>query len=266
MFLILRGYVNKQNYTPSSARAIQTAGPYDIDIFKYADFYHKLIIRLNNSYPNQVKVCFVTYDNTSDEYIKRIEREFRPFNITLASESKSNQFSTVCNALHNSPFATSREDEFFLILRSDILMTDTFIDRICTYPFHQKKNLLYTACRDRKIDWTRKYEKITPIANHVDVFHGFYSLILTEVRKWMCQGHLHAHQIHDKFAVQPIFDIEKTKWLDDRQAMIDYMEKGMIRHLYSTWSGYNSTYFIHDKYIDYKVKMDKIKQEWIRRQ
>lgn len=259
MFLILRGYVNKKNYIPSSARKLSVSDSYNIDIFQYAEFYHKLITELNKYYPRQVKVCFVTYDTTGDEYLKRIEKEFNPFHISLTSETKSNQFSTVCNALHNNVFTTSNEDEFFLILRSDILMTDNLIDKICTYPFHQKKNLLYTICQDREIDWSREYKSVTPVTNHVDILHGFYSLILPEVRKWMCVGHVHAHQIHHKFGVQPMYDIEKTKWLDTKQAMIDYMERGMIKPLYSTWSGYDTTYFIHDKYIDYKKRKESKK-------
>lgn len=261
MFLVLRGHLNKR-YTPYSARA-KTIGDYDIDIFQYADFYHKLIIRLNNHYPNEVKLCFVTYDTTGDEYLKRVEKEFNPFNIYLASESKSNQFSTVCNALHHKPFTTCSADELILVLRSDILMTDNFIDRICTYPFHEKKNLLYTACQDRKIDWSKEYKKVTPIANHVDVFHGFYALILTEVRKWMCSGQPNAHQIHTKFGVQPIFDINKTKWLHHKEGMIDYLEYGRIKQLYSTWSGLDKTYFINEKYSDYKAREEEKKQKWL---
>lgn len=242
MKLLLRGYLKKDNYQPKSNR--KSLGSYDIDFLEYSHFYKQMIYKLTQTY-GKVDLYFSTYDTTPKKYLNKIKKEFNPKDIFLCSEVQSSQFSTVCEALHKTPFTDAGKDELIMLFRSDILMSDLLIEQLRKFKFG-RKNLLYTLCRDK--------DQQGKLANQMDIFHAFYPLILTEVRNWMCQGNASAHGIEKIFGVEPIFDINKYNWLDTKEGYDDYINKGLIKDLFSTWHGVENTYFGHEKYADFRLK------------
>ena len=245
MKLLLRGYVKKDNYQPKSKRKL--FGSYDIDFLEYSYLYKKMIDELTIRY-GEVDLYFSTYDTTPKAYLEKIEKELKPKDIFLCSEVQSSQFTTVCDALNKTPFTDAGKDELIIIFRSDILMSDLLIKKLCEFKF-SRKNLLYTLCRDKN--------KAGKLANQMDIFHAFYPLILKEVKGWMCQGHESAHGIEKIFGVEPIFDINEYSWLDTKEGYNDYIDKGLIKDIFSTWHGIENTYYGHEKYIDFKIRTMK---------
>ena len=246
MILILRGYLKKDNYIAGSTR--KKHGEYDIDFLEYANFYQDLIKQLKLK--SKVKLYFTSYESTPKKYLEKIKEDFKPEAIFLCSEEQSTQFTSVCNALHQHEITTAWHDELIMVLRSDILMTPKLINQICDFEYN-RKNLLYVLSRDKNNEGK--------IGNLIDIFHAFYPLIMPEVRRWMCQDNKTAHHIEKDSAVEPIFDIMKNDWLDKKESLKEYLEDGLIRPLYSTWSGTENTFFMNEKYMDYKVRTMKKK-------
>jgi hypothetical protein len=238
--LILRGYLKKNNYQPKSKRK-KTIEKYDIDFLEYSYFYERLLNQLKKKY--KVNLFFATYDTTPTTYLNEIKNKFDPQGIFLSQEIDSTQFSTTCDALQDKYFKETNNLTF--ILRSDILMTDLFISKLCDYEF-KNKSKLYTTCQDQGQQGN--------VLNHVDIFHACHSDVLKNITEWMCKGYPNAHFIYKYFECEPLFNIKEYNWLKG-EGWYDYIDKGLIKALYSTWSGVNDTWYINQKYKDYKESL-----------
>lgn len=249
--LILRGFLYKKNYKPGSKRS-QVYESYDIDFLEYCDLYTKLISQLEQRY--KINLFFASYSSTPNSYIKKIKKIFNPKEMLLYKEKESSQFTTVCNALNEKHFM-SDDSSLIFIIRSDLLITDLFISKLCEYNF-EDKHRLYTISQDQNQNGN--------LSNHIDIFHAFYPEILYKFINWIQKGPADkknrkdgwprtAHYICEDFNCQTLFNIKEYDWLKG-EGWYDYIDKGLIKDLYSTWSGVDNTWYKHETYKDFRLK------------
>jgi hypothetical protein len=181
--LIIRGFLYRTNWTPISTR--RRRNPlYTVDFLKCYDRYMLLIEKLRVLY--NVNLYFTTYDSTPDNHIRAIQNLMNPVDIFISPEKKSSQFTTTKTALSKLILNNYNNDNIKMLIRSDILVTDYFIDLVCKHNFI--KNILYVLCKEKN-----KGDKV------IDVFHVFYGdELLPKVQEYFSTTRIHAHHIHKK--------------------------------------------------------------------
>lgn len=131
--IILRGFLFKPNHTPYSSRRL-IAKSYNIDFFKMGiEPYIDLINKLQKKYI--VNIYFSTYDTTPSETINEIKKTFTNAEIILSPEINSYQFTTTSNALKK----INIDADFTIVLRSDLILKQKFINLICSVDYDPNK-------------------------------------------------------------------------------------------------------------------------------
>lgn len=141
--VILRGYLYKENWTPLSTRR-KSHRNYTIDFNKCIEDYEKLILSLKQKY--EVATYVTSYDNTPDCIINTIKTKLSPRAIYLHAEQNSTQFTTLTNALSLLIKDINSISEHGLILRSDLLITNKFIELIRSTKYDSKS--MYVMCQE----------------------------------------------------------------------------------------------------------------------
>jgi hypothetical protein len=182
--IIIRGFLYREYWTPLSIRKIYVKN-YTIDFLKCAEGYKKLISKLNDKY--NITLYFTTYDTTPSEILDTIKQEFNPKDIFISEEKNSSQFTTsktILSELLNNEALT-------LLIRSDIIITEKFINSIYEYDFNN--DFLYVLC----MEYGRN--KV------IDVVHIFPQTKKEAVLDYLSTPKLkHAHNIHKKIKTQTI--------------------------------------------------------------
>ena len=155
--LIIRGFLYKEDWTPISSRKERNKN-YTIDFLKCQDGYSKLISKLKEKY--DVSVYFTTYNTTPTNTIKVISKTFNPCSFFFSEERLSSQFTTSKKALDSLP---TEEGSLNILLRSDMTITDLFIEKICNFDYQKNPLALYVLCKEQ-----RNLDKV------IDVFQCFY--------------------------------------------------------------------------------------------
>jgi hypothetical protein len=119
--IIVRGHVFKKDHVPESTYKKK----YNQDFFKLIKFYKKFFLELSKKY--NIKVYFVTYDNTPKKYKNLIKEN--NWNIYTIPFPNSKQFTGTCKFLENNIDNT-------IIIRSDLIIKDTFINVINKIKFN----------------------------------------------------------------------------------------------------------------------------------
>ena len=158
--LVIRGFLYRENWTPISARRTRIKN-YTIDFFECADGYKKLIESLSKKY--EVNLYFTSYDTTPQSVINKINDDFKPKAIFISPEKNSYQFTTSCTALKQPEIGSF--DGMTILIRSDLFITNRFIDLICNTEYEENKEQLYVLCkernaRDKVIDVVQIFPKI----------------------------------------------------------------------------------------------------------
>lgn len=189
--LIIRGFLYRPNWTPISTR--KTRHPlYTIDFLKCYDRYMLLIEKLSLKY--NINLYFTTYDSTPNNHIKTIQSLMNPVDIFISPEKESTQFTTTKTAL-NKPILNNHNIK--MLIRSDILLTDYFINLIFEHNFSE--NILYVLCKERN-----------PRDRVIDVFHVFYGdELLPKVQKYFSIPRRDAHRIHKEIYTKVLSINEK---------------------------------------------------------
>jgi len=193
--LIIRGFLYKENWTPISSRKKRNKD-YTIDFLQCQDGYAKLISKLRETY--DVSVYFTTYDTTPKNTVKLISKIFNPCSFFFSKEEKSSQFTTSKKALDSLP---NEEGYLNILLRSDMRMTDLFIEKICNFNYTAHKNALIVLCKESTIK-----DKV------IDVFQCFYdndirNKLLKEINKLS----IDLHKVHKQIYTLCILDQASIK-------------------------------------------------------
>ena len=196
--LIIRGFLYKENWTPISSRRARNKD-YTIDFLECQDGYVKLISKLRETY--DVSVYFTTYDTTPTNTVKLISETFNPCWFIFSKEERSSQFTTSKKALDSLP---TEKGCLNILLRSDMTITDLFIEKICNFNYQKNQFALYVLCKEAK---TKKA---------LDVFQCFYdnsirTKLSKEINKVMTH---HLHGIHKKIYTLCILDDESIEAKD----------------------------------------------------
>jgi len=188
--LIIRGFLYKENWTPISSRKARNSN-YTIDFLQCQDGYLKLISQLRKTY--DVSVYFTTYDTTPANTVKSISKIFEPCSFFFSEEHNSSQFTTSKKALDSLP---AIDGCLNILLRSDMKMTDLFIDKICNFNYRKNQLALYVLCKE-----ARKPQKV------IDVFQCFYdNSIRIEFSKRIDKLMTDLHRIHKEIYTVCILD------------------------------------------------------------
>jgi hypothetical protein len=178
--LIIRGFLYKENWTPISGRKNRISN-YTIDFFEYAEGYKKLIKALSIKY--EVNLYFTSYDTTPQSVISKINNDFEPKGIFISPEKDSYQFTTSCTAL-NQPEIKSF-DGMTILIRSDLFITDRFIDLICNTEYEENKDQLYVLCKERN-----ERDKV------IDIVQIFPKIVTNKLLQYMSNVNLAGVDLH----------------------------------------------------------------------
>lgn len=177
--IIIRGFVYRPNWVPLSTRR-RWFRNYTIDFLNCSEQYKILIDKLKNKY--NINLYFTTYDTTPIEYIENIKEKFMPKQIFISKEYKSSQFTTTATALRSEEIKSS--ENFLLLIRSDLYMSDKFINIISDFNYND--DILYVLCKEKN-----KRDRV------IDVLHGFSQSVKEKFYRYISIPNLkHAHKIH----------------------------------------------------------------------
>lgn len=192
--IIIRGFLYRTNWTPLSSRKDRNSD-YTIDFLQCQDGYIKLINKLKQKY--EVSVYFSTYDTTPKKIIKSISNTFDSCIFFLSSETGSSQFTTSKFALDSLP---SEENCLNMLLRSDMRITDLFIDSVCNA--HYTGGAIHVLCEEKN---KKKPKKV------IDVIQLFYDGKIRQLlQKEINRLPKHLHYIYDQIKTNSIVNQENS--------------------------------------------------------
>jgi hypothetical protein len=134
---VIRGFLYKEDRMPFYRKAW---GSYVIDFNKVRPYYEDLVCQLSNLY--DVDVYFSTYSSTPGDMLDSL-KDFPNFkSVLLTEESGSFQFTTASSALKQI------KKNLTLLIRSDLIMAEEFIDRIVNKQYGKNCIYAFTAFSD----------------------------------------------------------------------------------------------------------------------